>query len=450
MTEVRWTTRPYDGYSIRKPLEPDPVFAAVGPNTPAGEYLRRFWHPVAMSEQLDAGFPVAIEILGESLVVFRDLSARVGLLHKHCAHRRASLEYGRIEQTGIRCCYHGWHFDVDGTILETPGEPPDSSIRHKICHGAYPTVEFEGLVFAYMGPPELMPDFPILDSLNIKNHELVPYSIYSPCNWLQETENAIDPFHSVFLHGRISGAQFPGLEHFADLPVVEYRFRYGGIVYCHARRTGDLIRLRFHDYLFPNCAQNGGMFQVMDSPKAFGRTSLTKWVTPVNDTASRKFGWRHFNDSDEVLRQGDRSEVGWEKVDFYGQTGHRSYKERQSNPGDWEAWTSQGAMNIHKREYLGVTDKGVAMLRARLKRDIKAVNDGKPIEMLTATKSKPISTFGGDTVLRIPKTETDDEKFLSTLIDSMMDIHLKAVNCDENGRHLTIQHEILQRFPDSL
>ena len=150
----------------------------------------------------------------------------------------------------------------------------------------------------------------------------------------------------------ISGPQFPGLEHFIDLPVVTYRKREGGVIYAHARRSGDLLRFRFHDYLLPNMAQNGGMFQVRDKPKAFGRTSLTKWVTPLDDTSSRKFGWRHFNDNDEVLRQGSRDEVGWEKVDFYGQTAHRSYEERQSNPGDWEAWTSQGAMNIHKRSIL--------------------------------------------------------------------------------------------------
>ena len=90
------------------------------------------------------------------------------------------------------------------------------------------------------------------------------------------------------MHGRISGPQFPGLEHFVDLPVVSYRKREGGIIYAHARRSGDLLRFRFHDYLLPNMAQNGGMFQVMDKPKAFGRTSLTKWVTPLDDTSSRK------------------------------------------------------------------------------------------------------------------------------------------------------------------
>lgn len=452
MKEVRWTKRPYDGYAIRNSLEPDVSFLEVGPATPTGEYLRRFWHPVALSSQLDQGNPIAITILCEDLVVFRDLSGRVGVLHKHCAHRRASLEFGRIENQGIRCCYHGWHFDIDGTILETPGEPEDSQIRHRICQGAYPAKEFKGLVFCYLGPLEEQPDFPLLDSMEIEGHELVPYSIHSPCNWLQETENAIDPFHSVFLHGRISGPQFPGLEHFLELPVVRYRERAGGIIYAHARRSGndELVRLRFHDYLLPNMAQNGGMFQVMNNPKAFGRTSLTKWVVPLDNVNSRKYGWRHFNDADEVLRQGSRTEVGWEKVDFYGQTAHRGYEEKQSNPGDWEAWTSQGPMNVHKREYLGTTDEGVALLRSRLKRDIKRIESGQSISTLNAANNGLIPTYGGDTVLRLAKDSHDDAALLGSVIENVIDIHIAAGELPADERAASIERDINTRYPDSI
>ena len=106
--EIRWAEEPFNGYAIRNSLPPELALLQVGPSTPGGEYLRRFWHPVAMSEQL-AGKPVAIRILGEDLVIFRDLSGNLGLLHKHCAHRRGSLEFGRIAERGIRFCYHGWH-----------------------------------------------------------------------------------------------------------------------------------------------------------------------------------------------------------------------------------------------------------------------------------------------------------------------------------------------------
>ena len=445
MTEiVRWAKQPYHGYDTRAPAREDEELTHVGPATPGGEYLRRFWHPVAMSSQL-AGMPVPIRILGEDLVVFRDGSGRVGLLHRHCAHRRASLEYGRIEQTGIRCCYHGWHFDVDGTIIETPGEP-ESRIRHEICQPAYPVRELKGLIFAYMGPPEEMPEFPYLDSLDLPDHDLVPYSIHSPCNWLQETENAMDPFHSVFLHGRVNGPQFPGLEHFVELPIVTYVRLPTGFLYCHARRLKDLVALRFHDYLMPNLAQNGGMFQTLSKPKAFGRTSLTKWVVPIDNINSRKFGWRHFNDKDEVLRQGKRDEVGWELVDFYGQTAHRPAEERQRNPGDWEAWTSQGPINIHAREYLGRTDEGVALLRGKLRRDIRAVVAGTPIAPLEGTPETPIPTYAGDTIVRVPKAN-DDAALIAKLQAEVIQIYREADGFKGAERTDRIRHAVAARFP---
>lgn len=444
--DVRWATKPYQGYAVSRPLEEDKALTHVGPGTPGGEYLRRFWHPVAMSSQLK-DLPVAIRILGEDLVIFRDGGGRVGLLGRHCAHRRASLEYGRIEARGIRCCYHGWQFDVDGTILETPGEPSSSEIHRKICQAAYPVVEFKGLIFAYMGPPEDKPAFPYFDSFDLPDHDLVAYSIHSPCNWLQESENAMDPYHSVFLHGRVNGPQFPGLDHFVELPVVVYHKMPTGFVYSHARRKDDLVMIRFHDYVTPNMAQNGGMFQKLELPKAFGRTSLTKWVVPLDDTNSRKFGWRHFNDQDEVLRQGKRDEVGWETVDFYGQTAHRSYEERQRNPGDWEAWVGQGPINVHQREYLGTTDQGVAMLRVKLKRDIKAVAAGKAIARPEGTPERPVATYGGDTVLRVPRSNEDDRKLMEEVQREVAKIYFAADRYLGEERADYIRREIARKFP---
>ena len=446
MTEsARWTNKKYGGYHTRETLEDDVDLTRVGPAQPCGEYMRRFWFPVAMTEQLGER-PVPIRILGEDLVIFRDLSGNIGLLHRHCSHRRMSLEYGRIEQHGIRCAYHGWQFDADGVILDTPGEPADSNIKEKICHGAYPIHEYKGLVFAYMGPPDEKPEFPILDSFNIEGHEMIPYSIHSPCNWLQESENSMDPFHSVFLHGRVNGPQFPGLEHFVALPVVQYFKRPEGFVYSHCRRQGDLIMMRFHDHITPTMAQNGGMFQKLDGPKVFGRTSLTKWVTPIDDTNSRKFGWRHFNDADEVLRQGDKSGVGWEKVDFYGQTAHRTQEERLSSPGDWEAWTSQGPINIHQREYLGTTDEGVSMLRTKLRKDIRAVQRGKPVAHPQGSEAAPYHTYGGDTVLRIPEDSLDDPGIMRQAQSQVAKIYFAADQYEEGDRREFISGEIHKHF----
>ena len=200
--------RPYSGYHRVLAAGEDPELTHTGPRTPCGEYFRRFWIPVAMTEELGE-HPTLVTVLGEELVLFRDLSGRLGLLHKHCSHRRASLEYGIISERGVRCCYHGWLFDVDGTILEAPGEPAESPIPRRLSHGAYPVTELAGLVFAYLGPPELRPEFPMLDTLSLPGDELVPYAIDYPCNWLQVAENPMDPFHSVFLHTRVTRAHVP-------------------------------------------------------------------------------------------------------------------------------------------------------------------------------------------------------------------------------------------------
>src|SRR5262249_34207753 len=144
--------------------EPDLHLTQVGPGTPGGEYLRRFWHPIARVDDL-RDVPMPVRLLGEDLVLFRDGRGEIGLLQRHCAHRGTSLEYGMVERCGIRCCYHGWLYDVDGTVLETPGEPADSSLKDRVVLGAYPVRDYRGLVFTYMGPPEQQPEFPRLSSI---------------------------------------------------------------------------------------------------------------------------------------------------------------------------------------------------------------------------------------------------------------------------------------------
>jgi hypothetical protein len=196
----------------------------------------------------------------------------------------------------------------------------------------------------------------------------------------------------------------------------------------------------------PNLAQNGGMFQKMSQPRVFGRTSLTKWVVPIDDTNSRKFGWRHFNDADEVLRQGKRDAVGWESVDFYGQTAGRPYAEQQRNPGDWEAWTGQGPINIHKREHLGATDEGVALIRARLRRDIRAVAANKPIARPEGTPDAPFLTYAGDTILRIPPSN-DDRALLDQLQRTVAEIYFSADALNGEARSERIRRDIAARFP---
>jgi len=151
MTErLAFLNKAYSAYYHRGIPPVDEELARVGPGTPCGEYLRRFWQPVVVSSEL-GNVPKRIKILGEDLVAFRDGSDEIGVLELHCPHRGTSLEFGLIESTGIRCCYHGWLFGCNGAILETPGEPTDSTLKHRLFHGAYPVREHAGLVFAYMG-----------------------------------------------------------------------------------------------------------------------------------------------------------------------------------------------------------------------------------------------------------------------------------------------------------
>ncbi len=146
---------PYSAYHRVETEDFDEELTRVGRGTPCGEYLRRFWQPVAESSEL-GDLPRAIRIMGEDLVVFRDGGGRVGVLDRRCCHRGTSLEYGKVMERGIACCYHGWQFDVDGAILDTPGEPPESRIRERTFQGAYPACERDGLAFAYLGQPEAM------------------------------------------------------------------------------------------------------------------------------------------------------------------------------------------------------------------------------------------------------------------------------------------------------
>ena len=175
--------------------------------TPCGEYLRRFWQPVMLSSEL-RDLPKTVTLLGEDLVLFRDKSGDLGLFHKHCIHRGASLEYGIIAEHGLICCYHGWHYDIDGTLIRAGSEPEKSPLHRRVVQGAYPTHEFEGVIFAYMGPTGDIPPFPQFDTLLEDRVEKIPFSITTHCNWLQVYENTQDPIHVLHLHARSSGVQF--------------------------------------------------------------------------------------------------------------------------------------------------------------------------------------------------------------------------------------------------
>ena len=398
----------YGGYHRILDAREDVELTHVGPRTPCGEYMRRFWQPAAMSAQV-GDLPIVVKLLGEELVLFRDLGGRIGLLHKHCAHRRASLEYGIRAERGIRCCYHGWLFDIDGRVLETPGEPETSRIRETTWQGAYPALEYRGLVFAYLGPPEHKPEFPIFDTFELPDNDLVPYSIDYPCNWLQVAENPMDPFHSVFLHTRVTRAHFNPA--WGALPVVDWhKMEHGGGIYLtNTRRWGEYVWARTAEVVMPNFAQPPDIYQDPDREKFFPRVGISKWTVPTDDTSCKIIGWRHFNETLDLGGKGDRGKVGLNMIDFLGQTGvERSYEEGQRLPGDYEAQISQGPITIHAGETLGKTDAGVAMLRRMIRRGIRAVREGKALPRLPKNADGLIPTMAGDVIIRRPISNSDD------------------------------------------
>jgi len=353
-----------------KPAE-DPSLTHTQADSPMGEAMRLHWQPVCMSSQLN-DLPLPVRILSEDLVAFRDKTGLVGLLHKHCSHRGASLEFGRITDKGIRCCYHGWHYAHDGRLLDAPAEPANSPLLQQVKQGAYPVIEFKGLVFAYMGPPAQMPPFPHYDSMHLPDVELVPYAISHDCNWLQVHENLMDPLHAVFLHSRMGEIQLT--EAWGEMPAVEWFEKGDRVCYLTSRQIGAHVWVRFNEVAFPNFGQVAGFWEDGLTAKFFERVGASRWTVPIDNTHCWIFGWRHFSPSLEAKGMGNASQVGLNQLDIYGQTGERLYEEMQRNTGDWEAEVSQGPIAIHAAENKGSSDRGVVMLRRHLAQGINSTH----------------------------------------------------------------------------
>jgi phthalate 4,5-dioxygenase len=182
--------------------EENELLTRIGPGTPMGRLMRRYWIPALFANQLPTPDcpPVRVKLFGEKLVAFRDTQGRVGLIDERCPHRTASLFFGRNEECGLRCVYHGWKFDVEGNCVDLPSEPWDKDFKRKIKITAYPCLERGGLVWAYMGPPESKPDFPEIEwTLVPDSHRYVTRHLQD-CNWLQALEGGFDVSHLSFLH----------------------------------------------------------------------------------------------------------------------------------------------------------------------------------------------------------------------------------------------------------
>lgn len=433
-------TEPFGGYSNRAIRQENEKLTHVGPDTPGGDYLRRFWHPIELSSEI-SDIPKLIRIFGEDLILFRDLGGRIGLFHRHCPHRGLSLEFGVCEKTGLRCAYHGWLFDIDGTVLETPGEPADSAATKRVCntlhHGAYPAFERDGIIFAYLGPPEMKPEFPIFDTYEIPDTERQPYTRDYPCNWVQITENAMDPVHAVFLHARVSGAQFA--ENWDQLGVRDFYSRESGFFYTNARRVDRNIWVRLHEVILPNLTHAGAVMS-MDgrTQKYFGRNTFTRWVVPVDDTNTKVIGWLNYGDRTDPPRPEWQSEEGIDVIEG-GMVRDRPIEDCQRAPGDYEAFVGQGPVTSHADEHLMPSDRGIVMFRTRLLNDIDTVsNGGDPFQPGDLGRA-PLPTYCSDTVLAVPLDGNDPSEQILTHSRKVVEIIRAADNLDYNKRYEAIE-----------
>lgn len=404
---------PYGGYHKTATSSHDPELTETSPGTPMGEYMRKFWHPVCLSEEL-TDVPKAIRILNEDLVAFRDRSGRVGVLHRNCSHRGTSLEFGIVQPQGIRCCYHGWVWDVDGRLLETPGEPKDTKIPERVCQGAYPAFERDGLVFAYMGLPEEKPAFPEYDAYNYpEGNKLVAFSNIYPCNWLQVFENIMDHVHTALLHNNMTvesvdegikdGLNFPAA--FQDMPVLDWeKTRNGhGCTFIAGRRVDDeTIWVRMTEMIFPDLVQ---VSNLMTSAHEVRHTSIcmTRWHTPVDDTHCILFGWRHFNEEIDLNGDGCEDDCGYDKIDFLDGQVERPYEIGQRAPGDWDTICSQRPIAVHALENPGTTDLGVYLCRQLLRDQLRGKAGPDSTKPMSDEGAGTIHTFGSDTTLRVPR-----------------------------------------------
>ena len=412
----------YRGYVEPQRGDSDELLVRTSRGTACGEYLRRYWQPVALATEIE-DVPRLIRVMGEDLVVFRDKSDRYGLVHRQCPHRRASMEFGMCEKGGIRCCYHGWLFDVDGSIVEIPGQPDGIAelIKSKTSLGAYPVKEYKGLIFAYLGPIEDMPEFPIYDTLEIPGQTFVPYRADYQCNWLQVLDAILDPIHTTFLHSRMSRPQFS--EGMGELGELNFFERPMGFLGSNTRRVDDNIWVRVNELVLPNYTQAGAAFSA-DGKRSiyFGRTAFSRWVVPQDDEHSTAFAWAIFGDRADPEEY--NTPEGPELIE-QGETMDRSYDQRQRFPGDAEAVEGMGTIADQKLEHLAPSDKGIILYRKKLRKLCRDLEKGIKPEHTVDHWPNPVPTYGGDTVLNIPIDSGDDGNLLRDIDNAVMQIQFE-------------------------
>ncbi len=342
------------------------LFQETGPGTPMGELMRRYWHPIAAAAELDDAPAKPVRLMGENLVLYKDLSGAYGLIDRHCPHRRADMSYGFVEKCGLRCNYHGWLFDEKGACIEQPFEEmidPDGKFKDKVSIKAYPVEAKAGLLWAYLGP-EPAPLIPSWEPFTWKNgfSQIVFSEI--PCNWFQCQENSIDPVHFEWMHAnwsvRLRNEDGPYVP--THLKILFEEFDHG-FVYKRIREDTDEENPLWtvgRVCLWPNALFTGGHFE---------------WRVPVDDQNTLSVSWffsRVPRDRDPFVQ--DRIPY-WTSPIKDPETG-RWISSHIVNQ-DIIAWVGQGVNSDRTQEHLGRSDEGIIMIRKRYMDDIKRIENGE-------------------------------------------------------------------------
>lgn len=337
----------------------------IGPATPMGDVLRRYWHPLAAVAELDDKPIKPVRVLGEDLVLYKDRAGNYGLLDRHCPHRRADLSYGYLEAPGLRCSYHGWRFDHTGRCLAQPYEDvanPRARFKDKIRVKAYRVEAKAGLLWVYMGP-EPAPLVPTWEPFTWRNGFVQIVYADVACNWLQCQENSCDPVHFEWMHANFE----PGLRGDADgyaprhLRIEVEDFEWG-LNYRRVREDTDESHPLWtvgRVALYPNCLFTGDHFE---------------WRVPVDDENTLSIAWAFEKVPKEREPYVQTRIPYWQGPVKDPQSG-RWITSHVMNQ-DFVAWMGQGVVADRTKEHLGKSDRGVIMLRKRLLEDIRRVEAG--------------------------------------------------------------------------
>jgi len=361
----------------------------VGPATAMGNVMRRYWLPALLTEEIPApdGPPVRVRLLGEDLVAFRDSKGRLGLLAEHCSHRGTSLFYGRNENCGLTCIYHGWRYDVEGHVLQTPAEPGASDFKQKLRHKAYPCQEHAGVVFAYLGPPEKTPLFPAYECLSLPAPNRHVIKSYLECNYLQGLEGDFDSSHTTFLHcnnladlSRLNRDGAPRLE------AEESRYGMRAISIRHISEEQKYVRVS--PFIMPT-------FSIVPGPAtanfaATDQRAFRFWV-PIDDTRT----WLYILTMRDIPFSEQETALGrsWVDSDYrrLRNAGNDYMQDRQLQktliysgiqcviPAEQDACATESMGPIYDRakEHLGYSDKTIIALRKLLLQAVKISEEGK-------------------------------------------------------------------------